>query len=156
LFSSRSYRVSSSTDKNGGRVFNGEIGALLAAQFGPDCDTVVTGSVVGAFYKWTILPPNAQPPPAWFTDFLQYMAQLRLNASGELEAVPVYEWLALRARLREALRQSAGHETPYSRILRRFVTLGLASRGHQIDWDQGRMSSTICGMSLLSNGRPGV
>ena len=49
------------------------------------------------------------------------MAQMRLNSDGELEALEPADWLALRERLRGVLRASAGQDTPYLRILRKYV-----------------------------------
>ena len=59
--------------------------------------------------------------PEWFPDFLRYMAQMRLNSDGELETLKLDNWLALRERRREVRRAGAVQETPYLRILRRFV-----------------------------------
>jgi WD40 repeat protein len=60
-------------------------------------------------------------PPAWFADFLRYMAQMRLNSDGELEPLTPADWLALRERMREVRRAGAGQDTPYLSILRRYV-----------------------------------
>lgn len=49
------------------------------------------------------------------------MAQMRLNSDGELETLKPDDWLALRVRMREVRRASAGQDTPYLRILRRYV-----------------------------------
>jgi tetratricopeptide (TPR) repeat protein len=49
------------------------------------------------------------------------MAQMRLNSNGELETLSPADWLALRARLRIALRASATLGTPYTRILQQYV-----------------------------------
>ena len=67
------------------------------------------------------IPNCAGPPPEWFPDFLRYMAQMRLNPDGELETLKPDDWLALRERLREVRRAGAGQDTPYFRILRRYV-----------------------------------
>ena len=52
---------------------------------------------------------------------LRYLAQMRLNADGELETLKPDDWLALRERMREERRAGEGRDTPYLRILRRFV-----------------------------------
>ena len=70
---------------------------------------------------WNILSPTAGTPPEWFPDFLRYMAQMRLNPDGELETLKTADWLALRERLRGVLRASASADTPYLRILRKYV-----------------------------------
>ena len=70
---------------------------------------------------WTVLPPSAGPPPEWFPDFLRYLAQMRLNSDGELETLKAEDWLALRERLRAVRRASAGTDTPYLAILRKYV-----------------------------------
>ena len=64
---------------------------------------------------------SAGAPPQWFADFLRYMAQMRLNSDGELETLKPDDWLALREWMRAVRRASAGQDTPYLRILRRFV-----------------------------------
>jgi WD40 repeat protein len=43
--------------------------------------------------------------------------KMRMNPDGELETVKPDDWLALR----EKMRAGAGQDTPYLRILRRFV-----------------------------------
>jgi hypothetical protein len=70
---------------------------------------------------WTLLPATAGPPPAWFADFLRYLAQMRLNSDGELEPLKPADWLGLRERLRAERRASVGQDTPYLSILRRYV-----------------------------------
>jgi hypothetical protein len=44
-----------------------------------------------------------------------------LNADWEPETLKLDDWLALRKRMRELRRASAGQNTPYLRILRRYV-----------------------------------
>ena len=56
-----------------------------------------------------------------FPDFLRYLAQMRLNPDGELETLQAADWLALREKLRAVLRASANADTPYLRILRKYV-----------------------------------
>ena len=48
-------------------------------------------------------------------------AQMRLNSDGELETLKPEDWLALLERMLEVRRAGAGQDTPYPRILRRFV-----------------------------------
>jgi hypothetical protein len=49
------------------------------------------------------------------------MAQMRLNSDGELETLKPEDWLALRERLRAVRKAGAAEDTPYLRILRRYV-----------------------------------
>ena len=46
---------------------------------------------------------------------------MRLNPDGEFETLKTLECLALRERLRAVLRASASADTPYLRILRKYV-----------------------------------
>ena len=46
---------------------------------------------------------------------------MRFNSYGELETMKLDDWLALRERMRRVRRAGAGEDTPYLRILRRFV-----------------------------------
>ena len=72
--------------------------------------------------RWKTCNSAARFPPEWFPDFLRYLAQMRLNPDGELETLKPDDWLALRERMRAVRRAgAAGPETPYLRILRRFV-----------------------------------
>ena len=68
------------------------------------------------------IPNCAGPPPDRFPDFLRCLAQMRLNSDGQMETLKPDDWRALRARLRAVRRASAGQDTPYLRILRRFVS----------------------------------
>ena len=94
---------------------------MNSAQFSPDNQRIVTASWNSPARVFTILPPSAGAPPSWFLDFLHYMAQRRLNSNGELEPIPPADWLALRDRLRQVARETAGQDTPYLRVLRHFV-----------------------------------
>ena len=49
------------------------------------------------------------------------MAQMRLNPDGELETLTLVNLHTLRERMRAVRRAGAGQDTPYLRILRRFV-----------------------------------
>jgi len=99
----------------------GHEGGVISAQFSPDGMRIVTASEDKTARLWTILPPSAGLPPTWFPDFLRYMAQMRLNPYGELEPLKATDWLALRERLRDVLRANANADTPYLRILRKYV-----------------------------------
>ena len=99
----------------------GNASGVLSAQFGPDGTRIVTASSDKTARIWTVLPPRAKAPPEWFPDFLRYMAQMRFNADGELETLTPDDWLALREQMHAVRRTSAGQDTPYLRILRRFV-----------------------------------
>jgi hypothetical protein len=46
---------------------------------------------------------------------------MQLNSDGQLETLKPVDWLALREGLRAVLRSSASVDTPYIRILRRWV-----------------------------------
>lgn len=46
---------------------------------------------------------------------------MRLNADGELETLKAADWLALRERLRAVRRANASADTPYLRLLRKYV-----------------------------------
>ena len=46
---------------------------------------------------------------------------MRLNPDGGLETLKTADWLALRERLRAVRRASASADTPYLRILRKYV-----------------------------------
>jgi WD40 repeat protein len=99
----------------------GHEGGVGSAQFGTDGLRIVTASVDRTVRIWTIFPTTTDPPPTWFADFLRYLAQMRLNPDGELETLKTDDWLALRERLRAMRRSSEGQDTPYLRILRRYV-----------------------------------
>jgi len=66
--------------------------------------------------EWT--EPFASNP--WFGDFLHYMARRRLDSDGELESIRPADWLVLRDRLREVVRDTTTEDTFYLRILRHF------------------------------------
>jgi hypothetical protein len=88
----------------------------------PDGTRIVTASVGDKVARvGTVLPPSAGSPPEWFLDFLHYMAQMRLNSDGQLETLKAADWLALQERLRGVLRASASADTPYLRILRKYL-----------------------------------
>jgi len=46
---------------------------------------------------------------------------MRLNSDGELERLKPADWLALQERLRGVQRVSARTDTPYLRLLRKYV-----------------------------------
>lgn len=96
--------------------------SVRSVEFSKDNQHILTTADDGVARVWTILQADAGSPPPWFTDFLHYMAQQRLNSEGELEPIPPAAWLALRDRLRQVLRETAAQDTPYLRILRQFVS----------------------------------
>jgi serine/threonine protein kinase len=102
-------------------ILAGHNGYVYSAQFSPDGTRIVTASADKTARVWDVLPPSAGPPPEWFPDFLRHMAQMRLDPDGELEKLKPDDWLAVRDKMRALLRTSAGKDTPYLRILRRFV-----------------------------------
>jgi WD40 repeat protein len=124
--------VTASVDKTA-RVWDAATGKALAklvghkstvesAQFSPDGTLIVTTSRRdGTVRLWDVLPKDPGPLPEWFPDFLRYMAQMRLNPDGELETLKAADWLALRERLRAVRRASASTDTPYLRLLRKYV-----------------------------------
>ncbi len=122
--------VTTSYDKTA-RLWDAATGTPLAtvggreefrsAQLNSNGTRIVTTANDWAVQVWDLLPKGVSPPPEWFPDFLRYMAQMRLNSDGRLETLKPVEWLALRERLRAVLRSSAGVDTPYIRILRRWV-----------------------------------
>ena len=99
----------------------GNENAVTSAQLSPDGTRIVTASRDKTARVWTVLPPSAGSTPEWFLDSLRCMAQMRLNSGGELEPLKTSDWLALRERLRGVLRATAGQDTPYLRILRKYV-----------------------------------
>ena len=94
---------------------------VRSLEFCRDGEHVLTTSDDKMARVWTILPPGADTQPPWFVDFLHYMAQHRLNSDGGLEPIRPADWLAIRERLREVVRETATQDTPYLRILRHFV-----------------------------------
>jgi hypothetical protein len=124
--------VTASLDKTA-RLWETESGKLLAtlqghenwvssAQFSPDGKRIVTASSDKTARLWTILPPSAGASPEWFRDFLQYLAQRRLNKDGELMWIPSTELATIHDRLAMAAHGSSTEgETPYLRVLRHFV-----------------------------------
>jgi WD40 repeat protein len=117
-------KIAQVCDAQNGKVvatLRGHEEQVLSAKFSADGQRAVTASTDKKARVWTILPASANAPPPWFRDFLHYMAQQRLNSNGELELVPPNDWLALRNHLRQVVRETAAQDTPYLRILRRFV-----------------------------------
>jgi WD40 repeat protein len=102
-------------------TLQGHEGSVNSAQFSPDGARILTASSDKTVGLWTVLPPGEGAAPDWFRDFLQYLAQLRLNRDGELEWIPSAELMTIRNRLAMVARSNAVGETPYLRILRHFV-----------------------------------
>jgi WD40 repeat protein len=124
--------VTASSDKMA-RLWDASTGKLVATLPGhgnmvrqalvhPDGAAILTVSNDGTARLWDILPPNAGAPPAWFCDFLHYLAQERVNSEGEFEMLGAEEWLALRDRLRK-LPRTASRNDPYLQILRRWLKI---------------------------------
>lgn len=82
---------------------------------------VTSDDLAKTFRFWSILPASAGPPPAWCVDFLHDLAEERVSANGELEPMPVTEWLEIRQRLQALVRKNQSAQDPYNCILRRFV-----------------------------------
>ncbi len=131
-FSPNSTHIVTASDDMTARVWDADTGKTLVtlaghqgyvrtAQFSPDGTRIVTSSWDKTARVWELLPQSAGPPPEWFPDFLRYLAQMRLNTDGELETLKTADWLALRERLRTVLRASASADTPYLRILRKYL-----------------------------------
>jgi WD40 repeat protein len=132
-FSPDGMRVVTASHDKTARVWVAATGKLVAtlaghkdvlynAQFSPDGTRIVTASGDKTAAIWHLLPPRAGSPPSWFPDFLRYMAQMRLNSDDESEPLKAADWLALRERMRAVVRESTGQDTPYLRILRRYVS----------------------------------
>ena len=58
-------------------ILAGHEDSVTSAQFSPDGARIVTASWDKSARIWTILPTSAGPPPAWFPEFLRYLAQMR-------------------------------------------------------------------------------
>jgi hypothetical protein len=124
--------VTTSNDKTA-RLWETDSGKLLAilrdhedsvnsAQFSPDRKRIVTASDDKTAQLWIVLPSTAGASPEWFRDFLQYLAQQRLNQDGELEWISSTELTTIRDRLLVVARASSTQvETPYLSVLRYFV-----------------------------------
>ena len=100
----------------------GHESGVVSAQFSPDGSLIVTASDDQTARIWHVLQSGVAAPPEWFPDFLRYVAQMRLNSDGEPETLKTDAWLALRDRLRAVRKSSEGQDTPYLRILRRWVS----------------------------------
>ena len=131
-FSPDGQRIVTASLDNTARIWETQTGKLLAtlqghtdrvetAQFSPDGQRIVTASWDKTARIWIILSPSAGAPPPWFRDFLQYMAQYRLNPDSELERIPDSDSNALHNHLRQVARDTSAPDTLYLRILRHFV-----------------------------------
>jgi WD40 repeat protein len=95
---------------------------VYSVQFSSDGQRILTASLDKTARLWTVLPPSAGAAPEWFRDFLQFMAQRRLNQAGEPEWIPSTDLITMRDRLVMAAHASGNEaETPYLRLLRHFV-----------------------------------
>lgn len=131
-FSPDGQRVVTASDDKTARIWDAATGKLVAilagheggvsdARFSPDGMRIVTASDDATARVWTVLPLSAGALPEWFPDFLRYVAQMRLNAHGEMETLTPTDWLALRESLRGVSRRAAGQDTAYLRALRVFI-----------------------------------
>ncbi len=110
-------------------VQNGKLVATLAghdrmvlhAEFSADGRRIMTTSADDTVMTWRVLSTNSGPPPQWFREFLHFIAQRRLNSGGELEFIPLQEWLATRERLSVIRRSPVGADEAYRWLLDVFV-----------------------------------
>ena len=131
-FSPNGKRVVTSSDDQTARIWEADGGGLVAilrghegflfgAKYSRDSQRIVTAAGDTTARVWTILPQTADVPPTWLPDFLHYLGQTRLDSNGELESIPVADSIVFRDRLRQIVNESGTQDTPYLRVLRRFV-----------------------------------
>ena len=132
-FSPDGSRIVTASEDHSERLWDAATGWMIAAfpthkatvwnvQFSPDGSRLATTSPEDeSAHMWDILPAAAGPPPAWFPDFLRYLAQMRFTTDGEFESLQPDAWLALRKHLRAQLLATPAADTPYLRLLRRFL-----------------------------------
>ena len=132
-FSPDGSRIVTASEDQTERVWEVSTGKMLAiltghettvwnVQYDPAGTRIVTASLEdGVARVWGVLPALAGPPPAWFANFLGYLAQMRIKGDGEIETLKPGDWLALQQQLRAVRHADANKDTPYLRILRRFV-----------------------------------
>ena len=87
--------------------------------FSPDGQVVITGEHRST-YAWEAASAPLPMPP-WFLELAEVSAGQRFNQHGQLEPFRAGDWLALRERLRAVLPAIASADTPYVRILRKYV-----------------------------------
>ena len=132
-FSPDGSRIVTASEDHSERLWDAADGKMIAAltghkttvwtvRFSPDGSHLITASPEDeTAHMWDILPAAAGQPPAWFADFLRYLAQMRFKADGEFESLKPDDWLALQKQLRAVRQANTGVDTPYLRILRRFL-----------------------------------
>ncbi|MEY2565252.1 MAG: hypothetical protein QOH88_3445 [Verrucomicrobiota bacterium] len=131
-FSPDGQRIFTASEDATGRIWEAQTGRLIAtlrqrvntAEFSPDGQRILSACRGESEAQvWTVLPWSRDAPPPWFQDFLHYMAHQKLNSNGDLEAVSLTDWLTLRDRLRNIVRQTGtGRDTLYRQVLRHFLT----------------------------------
>ncbi len=128
LFSPDGRRIVTAGDDRIAGIWDSESGLLLgllqgheravkSAQFTPDARRVITASDDQTVRVWELLGTDAPPPP-WFADFLELMAQQQFNARGELVLMYPAEAAARTARLRETV---AKERSRYAAMARWFL-----------------------------------
>ena len=132
-FSPDGSRIVTASEDHSERLWDAAAGRMIASltghkttvwsvQFSPDGSHLVTASPEDETARmWDVLPVAAGQPPAWFADFLRYLAQMRFKTDGEFESLKPDDWLALQKQLRAVRQANTGVNTPYLRILRRFL-----------------------------------
>jgi len=94
---------------------------VTSVSFNPAGDRILTASADHSARIWALLPPRASAPPKWFSDFLRYLSQRRLNSDGVLERIKAEDWLLLRKQLRKCSVESDDQDSPYLQILQKFM-----------------------------------
>ncbi len=97
-------------------------GEVVGATFAPSGLQVVTASCDRTARIWMVPPPDAGPVPAWFSTFLRWRAQARLDESGIFRHESGAEQVSTRKELVDALAIiPAGDKSFYGQFARRFM-----------------------------------